>query len=270
MELNSVLSARSGQLADKPLPVTTKRSHSAGLPVSIRTQRALPPLPVSITGQRSLQPHHVHPEHPPPPQRPPTTASAYQRSIYRGESGRLAQGPAGQAQQLQPGAASASPAAISQLPGQSSAEEQAFTGTQAGKQDAAGLSGTPDCPPDAAQGPVVAPAAGASATVAALANTPKALSGDSSRDTPGQPEAPASSRQPDAHQPALQQGPSSAPAAPAARPPPLHMPPLPPPAVHHVLGGQAELNDLLKAILTPTACGVTDSRLPELPRKVPV
>ena len=260
-----VLSSRSGQLADTPLPVTTRRSHSAGLPVSVRTQRVPPPLPVSITGQRSLQPHHVHPEHPPPPQRPPMTASAYQRSIYRGDSGRLAQGLAGQAQQPPSGKASASQAAISQLPGQSSAEEQASTEPGPGQQYAASLSGIPDGAQDAAQGPVVARAAGASTTVTAPTVTPNALSGDSSGDSPGQPEAPASSRLPEPHQQAPQQGSSSAPAAPGVQPQPLHMPPLPPPAVHHVHRGRAELNDMLEANLHTKGCGTEGCRLSDLP-----
>ena len=225
------------------------RSHSAGLPVSVRTQRVAPPLPVSITGQRSLQPHHVHPEHPPPPQRPPMTASAYQRSIYRGDSGRMGPGPPSQAQQPQPDTASASQAANLQLPEQSSAEEQACSEGVPSLQEDAPLPGTPDGSPDAAQASTVASAARHSASAAPPIVPEAGTSGDGSTQASGQPDMAEGSSKSEPKQHALQQSPSGAPAATA---PPLDMPPLPPPAVHQVHMGRAELDGLLKVDLTPS------------------
>ncbi len=248
-KLSSVRFCRSGQLADGPQPVTTRRSHSAGLPVSVRNQRMPPPLPVSITGQRSLQPHHVHPERPPPPPHPSVTASAYQRSIYRGDPGRMAQAPAGQAQQPQPGTASASQAADVQLPGQSSEAEQAPTEAGPRQPDAAALPEMPESSQGASQGSDGMPAASTDATAPA----PTAVPEDSSKRSSGQPEGAAGNSMAEANQQGVQQSQSGTPAAHAAQPQPLHMPPLPPPAVHHVNMGRAELDDILKATPRPVA-----------------
>jgi len=198
-------------------------------------------LPVSITGQRSLQPHHVHPEQHPPPQRPPLTASQYQRSIYRGDTGRLAQ-----AAQQQPGAASVSQATNGMLPAQSSAEQSAPTKPVPVLQEPGTIPETSNGPTDAAQELPVVPAAGASAAVAALSPTENSAPEGSSKPPPGQPGAVPGSSKAEQSQQTHQLSSSSTPAAPAVHPQPLHMPPLPPPTVHHVQMGTAEVNDILK------------------------
>ena len=246
---------RSGQLVDKPAPVTTKRSHSAGLPVSVRTQRL--PLPISITGQRSLQPLQVNPEQqqqqpPPQQQRPPMTASEYQRSIYRGDSGRQAAGSAGQAAQQQPGSVPVSHAGRLQGPQEPTAEKAGPADRAPDHKNEQESVGADKAAPE--QSVTAAEAASSTAVTTNEEGMTKATT--SQMVVPET--APASSQVQPAHAP-QQQGLGSASGEPAVQAQPLHMPPLPPPAVHHVQMGKAELDDTLKVI--PSLCPRCSCRL---------
>ena len=256
---------RSGQLADKPAPVTTLRSHSAGLPVSVRGHRAPPPLPVSITRQRSLQPSHVGLQ----PPRPPMSALEYQRRIYRGDPGRPTAACGGAAAQGQPG--SASVGRETQEP-----EEQATTaqGEQADQQlwtsdparhaarepeepggsapvcsERVDLSQESEAVPlgSGSQEVGTAEEAGTPAKATASAAAAATAAGDSPQKAI--PEAAASSKKSADHR-APREGSSSAaqpPAVPAQR---LDMPPQPRPEVRHVQMGKAEVDEVLKVTLS--------------------
>lgn len=251
-QLNLMACNRSGQLVDKPAPITTKRSHSAGLPVSVRSQRVPAPLPVSITGQRSLQPQHVsggQPPPPPPQQRTPMTASEYQRSIYRGDSGRLGQPAPGQAAQQLPDAGipcSAAAAAESAQPralrSASAEPPQIRHALQPVHEKANGA-------PEAAQGKQAAPA-GAAGTVPMPAPYVKdGRSGSGSKVAVSQtagPEVASGSSQGEISSQQRQQSPPSTSRKALAQAPLLDMPSLPPPAVRHVHMGSAEVKEVLK------------------------
>jgi len=132
------------------------------------------------------------------------------------------------------------------LPAQPSAEQSAPTKPVPVLQKPGTIPETSNGPTDAAQELPVAPAAGASAAVAALSSTENSAPEGSSKPPPGQPEAVPGSSKAEQSQQAHQPSSSSTPAAPAVHPQPLHMPPLPPPAVHHVQTGTAAVNDILK------------------------
>ena len=250
-QLNPLACGRSGQLVDKPAPITTKRSHSAGLPVSVRSQRVPAPLPVSITGQPSLQLHHVSGGQPPPQQqqRPPMTASEYQRSIYRGDSSRLGQPVPGQAAQQLPGAgvpcdaAAAADSAQPKAPRSASAEPpQVRHALQPVHEKANGA-------PEAAQGRQAAPAGAASTVPVPAPDVKDGHSGSSSKVAVSQtagPEVASGSSQAAGSSQQRQQSPPSTSGKAVAQAPPLDMPPLPAPAVRHVHMGSAEVKEVLK------------------------
>ena len=256
---------RSGQLADKPAPVTTLRSHSAGLPVSVRGHRAPPPLPVSITRQRSLQPSHVGLQ----PLRPPMTASEYQRRIYRGDPGRPAATCGGPAAQGQPGSAPAGHETQEPEEQVTTAQGEAAQQQQWSSAPASHALGEPEEPGGAAsvssehvdlsqeseavpqgsgrQEAGAAEAAKSPAEAAGSAAADVAAAGDSPQKAI--PEAAASSKKGADHS-APHEGSSSAAQPPAVPVQSLDMPPLPRPEVRHVQMGKAEVDEVLKVMLS--------------------
>ena len=197
------------------------------------------------------------------------TASEYQRSIYRGDPGRLAATFGGPAARPQPGGASVGHA--------TEEPERQVTTTQGGPAEQQQCSSTPashvarepEEPEGAApvcsehvylsqESEAVPEGSGSQnkAATAEQAGTPAkaascaAADGAAAGEVPQKaiPKAAAPSKE-DAHRQAPLEGSSSAaqpPAAPAQR---LDMPPLPRPEVRHVQMGKAEVDDVLKVIL---------------------
>ena len=250
-QLNLLACDRSGQLVDKPAPITTKRSHSAGLPVSVRSQRVPAPLPVSITGQRLLQQQHVSSGQPPPQQqqRTPMTTSEYQRSIYRGDSGRLGQPAPGQAAQQLPGAGIPCSAAAAAESAQPRALRSASAEPPQVRHALQPVHEKANVAPEAAQGKQAVPA-GAAGTVPMPAPYVKdGHSGSGSKVAVSQtagPEVASGSSQAEVSSQQRRQSPPSTSRKAVAQAPLLDMPPLPPPAVRHVHMGSAEVKEVLK------------------------
>ena len=245
------MDCRSSQLADKPAPVTTLRSHSAGLPVSVRGQRAALPLPVSITRQRSLQPSHVGLQLP----RPPMSASEYQRSIYRGDPGRLTATCGGATQEPEQEVTTAQ---------NGPAEQQQWSSTPAShvaREPEEPGGAAPVCPQhvDLSRESDAVPEGSCSqkaenadqARTSAKAVSCAAADVAAVRDSPqnAKPEAAAASKKGANHRAPLEGLRSTAqpPAAPAHL---LDMPPLPRPEVRHVQMGKAEVDEVLKVMLS--------------------